>query len=156
MRKLIFWAVLLSTLMVQSCASPEQLMQKALEKGAKIHCVTDTVMISDTIIQNGDTIIFDRPHYIVRDSIVYKTKWQTKYEYKTIKAQEKTKQVEAKEDTKQVKSDNKVEKTKEKQKNKVGKLSEIKHIIYAILFVLIGLIALILVIRYAKNYFNRL
>lgn len=106
MRKHLYWVVLLLTLL-SSCHSAQYHFDKFQQKGGKVNCITDTLIVNDTIVIDGDTVIVPREHYIVRDSIHYVTKWETKYKYKTLKVEHKTAQIEEKEETKRKKEEEK-------------------------------------------------
>lgn len=116
MKKKIAIAIwLLFVLSLFGCMTADKHFQKFLNKGGKVNCVQDSVIVVDTLVIDGDTILVPTVKYIIRDSISVETKWQTRYKYKTIKVQEKTKQIKAKEETKVAKSNNKA-KTKQASK----------------------------------------
>jgi len=72
---------LLIVFLLASC-TPQFHLNKFYKKGGKLECDTTTIFKLDTIIRDGDTIILERPHTIIEKQIEYKTRWQTKYEYK--------------------------------------------------------------------------
>lgn len=120
MKGKIYWVVLLLTLL-SSCHTASYHFDKFQKKGGKINCVTDTLKVVDTLIINGDTILVPTEKYIVRDSIHYVTKWETKYKYKTIKVQEKTSQIESKEETEQKKEEEKTKRNESDNQRKEAK-----------------------------------
>ena len=67
--------------LLASC-SPQFHLNKFYKKGGKLECDTTTIYKLDTIIKDGDTIILERPFTIIEKQIEYKTRWQTRYEYK--------------------------------------------------------------------------
>ena len=77
------------------CMTAEKHFQKFLDKGGVVNCTQDSVLVTDTLFLNGDTILIDKWKYIIKDSIHVVTKWETKYRYKTVKEQEKTKRIES-------------------------------------------------------------
>ena len=86
---------LLVILSLFGCMTPEKHFQKFLDKGGVVNCKQDSILVTDTLFLNGDTVLLDRWEYVVKDSIHVDTKWEAKYRYKTVKDQEKTKRVES-------------------------------------------------------------
>lgn len=111
LRKVIFmWvALLISAVLIFliSACSPEYHKQKYFKKGGQFTCDIDTLKIIDSVIVDGAT------KYIVRDSLVVKTdtkvvtRWQTKYQYKTIrdsvKAEVKHNRIDSRQEVKTIK-----------------------------------------------------
>ena len=77
MEKVVFILVFL----LASC-SPQFHLNKFYKKGGKFECDTTTITKLDTLYINGDTIITERPFTVIEKQIEYKTRWETKYEYK--------------------------------------------------------------------------
>ena len=86
---------LLVLLSLFGCMTPEKHFKKFLDKGGVVNCKQDSVLVTDTLFLDGDTILIDKWKYIIKDSIHAVTKWETKYRYKIIKEQEKTKREES-------------------------------------------------------------
>ena len=109
-KELILMFVVIGSLF--GCMTAEKHFQKFLDKGGVVNCKQDSVLVTDTLFLNGDTILIDKWKYIIKDSIHVVTKWETKYRYKTVKEQEKTKRVESdnkrKEVIKKTKQDGKI------------------------------------------------
>ena len=80
--------LILALALVTSCSAPYH-FDKFQKKGGKVNCVTDTLIVNDTLLINGDTVIVPREHYIIKDSIHYVTRFETKYMWKTIREQGK-------------------------------------------------------------------
>lgn len=97
--------ILIISLILFSCRSAEWHYGKFQQKGGKTKCVSDTIQVLDTLIFNGDTIYKWREKLIVKDSIYYLTKWETKYKYLEKKQEQKTERTETR----------KAEKTKQKE-----------------------------------------
>ena len=156
MRKLIYWAVLLLALIYQSCSAPYH-FEKFQKKGGKVNCITDTLIVNDTILLNGDTVIVPRKHYIVRDSIRYVTRFETKYMWKTIREQEKTERSEIKQQGKtdrvqskqQGKTDRKESDNNRRIENNLG--NKVTRIFWVVLVLVIGFF----VLRFAINQFKK-
>lgn len=84
------------------CMTPEKHFQKFLDKGGVVNCKQDSILVTDTLFLDGDTILIDKWKYIIKDSIRVVTKHEIKYRYKIIKEQEKTKRVESDNNRKEV------------------------------------------------------
>ncbi len=148
--------LILALALVTSCSAPYH-FDKFQKKGGKVNCVTDTLIVNDTLLINGDTIIVPREHYIIKDSIHYVTRWETKYKYKTIKIQEKTSQIEAKQDAKvqkvQSKQDGRTKRNdsdnNRRIKNNLG--NKVMSIFWAVLVLVIGFF----ILRFAINQFKK-
>lgn len=72
---------LLIVFLLASC-TPQFHLNKFYKKGGKFECDTTTITKLDTLYINGDTIITERPFTVIEKQIEYKTRWQTRYEYK--------------------------------------------------------------------------
>lgn len=155
MKKLIYWTVLLLVLMGQSCSAPYH-FDKFQKKGGKVNCVTDTLIVNDTLLINGDTVIVPREHYIIKDSIHYVTRFETKYMWKTIREQEKT-------DRTEIKQQGKTNRTETKQQGKTDRNdsdnnrriennlgNKVMSIFWAVLILVIGFF----ILRFAINQFK--
>lgn len=95
-----FGLLVLSSLF--GCMTPEKHFQKFLDKGGVVNCKQDSILVTDTLFLDGDTILIDKWKYIIKDSIRVVTKHEIKYRYKIIKEQEKTKRVESDNNRKEV------------------------------------------------------
>ena len=119
----VLWLIMFVSLF--GCMTAEKHFQKFQDKGGVVNCKQDSVLVTDTLFLNGDTILIDKWKYIIKDSIHLVTKWETKYWYKIIKEQEKTKRVESdnkrKTDINKDKQDGKNTRKESDNKRKVDK-----------------------------------
>ena len=136
--RVIFWsafawlmAYFLLLWMATSC-TPEYHLNKFYKKGGKVECDTTTLMKRDTLYIDGDTIIVDRPITKVEIRTEYKTRWQTRYEYKrfrdTLRLIEYKTKVEYKYRTREAKND-----------LKTNPLRQVKGMIFWAVLIVIGL-----------------
>jgi len=117
MRIFIAYLFVITFYLLVGCSAQKH-YTKFLKKGGQINCIKDTLLVIDTLVLDGDTLYTLRREIVVKDSISYKTRWQTRFEYKTIKEQGKTKRVyirqNNKSERKQIKQVQKTERSKNK------------------------------------------